>query len=774
MDYFSFYRIKICTLFMTVNLFATQFGWANYSFTSHFQKSELSQGQFSKTPRNDLEKNLHKCVQNLCGELPSDQTYKAYYEAVSSQTTKSVFYDDEIAPILEKQLQVGISQLDEAKAFRDALSQVETDIPLNDQQRLAIAQFMAARLIWGRETPVVPEYVHVGAAEFGFNMSYWIGNKYDEKRFEELVKNNHFHPEDGPLLKRYIENRNLESIYPFLAPGQNQFSSLLNTHGKGAKSLLINALTDIRDSYQNRRIYPFPSFLFDRSQEAIANLQFVSKNFDTLVKLSTFSGFDPEFSTFIFQSKRMNEFVRIAGPLISPDSPNIAIPKKVKKEEFATVKGYLDSQIDTEEEYLSSDAFNKMISKTCRWKINHLYEALPTEDEIRVADRKVTQAIVKFQSWLFENFSEETATSVFDFLRSWQFIYPPSKKEYATFLKNFFKSKRKNWTLSTKKEELPAYVHILHKLPWLLSPNFNGLEKIERFCKTLKLKPIGDNAETTKGQVYLGWMTLRNYSLLESVVWHELGHILASLMKGENKENLIPTLLGIQKDFSISPDSFTKYFSSMQCLGSSQTQLKSTKVLGEPHTTWFEEGYFDIFKSSNPFYSEWKKMPDDTFQIGDMQLGPVTLSEIFPWIYPDDSFYSNESKKTLLYIDGEFVDEDWADLVAGHLSKGKSNPFCFILKDQDYLFWNEKKGMKNKDIPGIQSYNNMYDEENNPLPELTESDMETFNGKHPKHSTLFYRLLHVETVRSGILPPSCQRAKKLNPEFSQIRKCDYF
>ena len=783
MDYFCRAGLLRCIIYLSVQFFFTSQIYANYSFSAHFDKNtdQTNLSKYSGKPQNELEENMHACVEDLCSGLPTDQTYKNYLQDVALKTRRSSYFDEEILPLIMFQHQVGLSLFNEAEEFYQLIESNEGDVELKQYQRKILAFSNAMNLINDTKLPVAQNLVEIGPIDIPTDLSFYVGNNFDKFSFDKLVERGYYHPSLEPILRAYIENRNLEKVFPFITGPEDQFASLVNTHGKGAKSLMVNAIERIISFYSNPSLFPIPSYMFFSPYEAQTKLDYLNENFETLKKLNIFSGHTPEFATYIFNHGIVNEFFRVAGSEIHPDVEGLNVPERVAKIKYEVAAALLSDRLNRniQNEYLDKDAFEAMISQTCRRKINYLYEALPNEDELERAEREVTRAIVKFQSWLFDNLSAETATSIFDFLRSWDFVYPPSKREFSKFLINSFKGNRQNWIFPRHEDEVPVFVNFLYENQDRVAHNFHGLDQIENFCKTLKLKPISDNTDATKGLVYLGWMTLKNNSLLESVVWHELGHIISSLIKAHNKLDLPSHLIGQEKHFSISPDSFTKYFTSLQCLGENQEQYHNIKTLGEPYVTWMNEGLLDIFKSEEPFSFTWGQLPGANLQIAEMASDVLDFGEVPTLLTMSGEKLKDRTENVLLYVAGEFLEEDWADLVAGKLSADKQNPFCFILKDQDHLFWNEKKGMDHEDIPYVKEVldrkkaagDAWFDDSQ---PDWSEADLQYYNANHDKHSTLFYRLLHVETVRSGVLPPSCQKVKRAKPEFSDIQKCDYF
>lgn len=758
-------------LFIIVNLVYNNESKANFSFSDNLHSTPT---KIQRTrPQTELESHLHQCTVDLCNSFDSTKTFKFYSEQAALNTATSTFFEDSIFPLIMNERNKGLILLEEAEDFVKALNSLKSDVKLTQEQRKTIALVDGLKMLKPPTLPVMENLVEVGPINSPMDFGYYFGDEFDHKRFDSLVARGLYKEREKDILKAFIENRNLEFLSPFLVDSKAQFSSLVNVHGKGARTLIDMAYSQYIDFYRDpmqkdpllKYLVPYQMLEYKR--------RFVLDHFDLLVKMQNISNYEYDFTTSIASLGIFKEFARTVSPFIDPDK--LGTPHTVSKNEIAEVSDLVSKRLKGQRESVESVTFAERISNQCRWKINYLYQGLPTDEELIIAQQQVTEAIVQFQVWMFENLSSETATSVFDFLRSWEFFFPPSKNEYSDFLKGFIELDRKNWVFSNDPNAIPILVKGILSVDQI-PKTYHGLEKIEEFCQKLNIDPIGDNADSQAAQVYLGWMTLKDKRLLETVVWHELAHIVASLLQGENKWNMAQFLNGQKQNFSISVESFTKFMTTRQCLGTNQTQKISFANLGEPYLTWFNEGYFEQFKGKDSSHEHFD-LPNNTFRAGDMGIYKMRVGRM---IRQEREEHLDLGEKELLnYINGEFIDEDWADLISSIIAKEKNNPFCFMLKDQDHLFWNEKKGKTNDEIPEIR-----YMEENfrkyeemvptTPRKEFTEKDRDFYNAHTPKHSTLFYRFLHAETVRSGYLPPSCQRAKMLNPNFSQIKKCDYF
>lgn len=755
------------SIFMAVNFFYSLQSHGNFSFSGSLQNQ--SKQILSNGTDKELEGNLHQCVVDICSSFDTDKTYKTYSDQAALKTASSTFYDEHIIPVLATERLNGEYLLQEAEDFVQTLNAINGDLEMNYNQRKAIALMESLKLIRYPSLPIQENLIEMGPINVPFEMGYYFGDDFDEGKFNQFVQEGRYKDSDREILQNFIEKRNTEFLLPFLVESRAQFSSLINIHGKGAKALIDMAYTQFinffRESAQQNSPLKFlvPIGIMEYKR------RFVIDYFDQLVKMQSLSNYEYDFTTSISSLGMLKEFVRTTDHLIDPNK--LGVPKILPQNDAVKVATLLSGHLKGQRESIAPDVFADRISKQCKWKLNYLYEGLPTEEELKTAERRVTQAIVQFQVWMFENLSEETATSVFDFLRSWEFFFPPSKREFADFVKGFLTLDRKNWIFSTDPNDIPVLVRGI-LLENQVAPTYHGLEKIETFCQTLNIDPIGDNTDSQSGQVHLGWMTLKDRNLLETVVWHELAHIVASLIRGQNKWNTAAFLNGKKQDFSVSLESFTKFFTTLQCLGSNQSQKISFGNLGEPFQTWFNQGVLEQFAGKD-FTHELFDLPKSGFKVGDMGIYNMRIGKLMPGV-PIPEIIST-SREILDYINGEFIDEDWADLVAGSIAKEKANPFCFMLKGQDHLFWHEKKGKSNSEILAIPKLGSkIYAENGEFVKEYTEEDLEYFNAGIPKHSTLFYRFLHTETVRSGFLPPSCQRAKKMKPDYSDIKKCDYF
>ncbi|MCB0422290.1 MAG: hypothetical protein KDD61_14930, partial [Bdellovibrionales bacterium] len=357
-----------------------------------------------------------------------------------------------------------------------------------------------------------------------------------------------------------------------------------------------------------------------------------------------------------------------------------------------------------------------------------------------------------------KNYSITTATSIFEFLKNWEFYNPPTKEEFTEFIQRYLQLGVFDSDFDTN---YGLAYQIVRNTPSEFSKDEDdsqddpifSIHSLKEFCDSIDSDPISDRTYSRAGQVFLGWMSLKNHSVLKSVVWHELGHIVSSVLKKDYTWDLGRILSKRELNLELSSESFAKYARQKQCLGHMQKQSYHIRLYSEPHISWFKEGLLPELKNIHP-----QLIPTIALELSGQRsdlIDPAWYKENvghFSLLDPSEMKRTTEIIKgeMLMQVDTSHSEEDWADLVSSRVSPQSKNHFCFFIKDNDHSFWENKLIIEPK------------------------TTKESINMVTPnEHSSTLFRLLHVHINRSqSPLPSPCQKIAQRSLGQWHLRKCE--
>ncbi len=743
----SLTRFILLLLFLIVHLLDNKQAQANYAFgDSLFEDPKPNFTVPNQIPQEELDEFsqlMHQCVETLCEKTEPEKTFKQLYSDITYQASQSDFYENEIKPLIEKARQTELQDLRGMETFLDQLANQKKPLRLDMETRKAIAVLKLSALM-SEHIPTIDGVVDLGPLRSRADFGSIIGRELDIENFNRLVEDGTLEKISLDMAQSYLLNRNFSSTFPFIGNSDNPIANLISNYGKGARGYLLSHYDEIIQVSQIPGSYvPQPMIGIFDTRTIKRRKDFFDKNFDSIVRFAsltpfTFGLYETDFGISIFD----NFMISVKDSL--EDYAEKMIPETISLRQVRQLEKRVRSAQESLIEQLEEENFHGVLTKSCEWKLNYLREGLPTEEQLKKADQQVSRAMVEFQSWVYQNFSDETATSVVNFIKSWEFFYPPTQEEFASVIKEYIEIRDPRILYNYTEDRFDFLAAGYSSGIYSEMEKSSALEKIEILCETLNIRPVSDRASTVTGQVYLSWMALKDRDLTRSVVWHELGHVLSGLIRGDNQWNVGKKILGEEFKFSMSVDSFLHYVEKRQCLGSNQEQGREPRILDHQFLEWAKAGelagYFDpelVIQTVDP--NIYANIPIGS--IGIMKWQEAVLGSTTPL-----------DRVGLTLFDGSLTEEDWADWVASSVGKNEGNHFCFMLKDRDNYYWDTEKKKQAGDGADVNVQGN--------------------NNETVAHSTLMYRLLNTHINRAGILPKTCRQFMSLAPKYKNLKACD--
>ncbi|MCB0422595.1 MAG: hypothetical protein KDD61_16455 [Bdellovibrionales bacterium] len=343
-------------------------------------------------PQTEYAKEVHQCVQQICQSTRPEDTFKAYSQMVSASAQKSDFFDSSIIPaIMERQ----ISDLEKIKTMKELIRTLQShtgDFPLEDKLRKAIFIRSLLEAKWNFNFPVHRSMkINLGNLGTSLDLSELFGNSLDEPAFLKSQSEGKFSHVSIEFARSYIKDRDLSVMFPALNSNGHLLFSLVNNQGKGARQFLLNAydrsLTDL-----SLLMTDYDSSYTELLTDALGKMRdFIDHDFELIKKFSILTN-----EPLGFVSGAIG-FVPVINALKTASSTETQLMNKVPytlpASKIKQVLMDLQKIVDREEPKLNKAAYISEVSQSCKWKLNYVYEGLPTEEELREV-KKLLQALM--------------------------------------------------------------------------------------------------------------------------------------------------------------------------------------------------------------------------------------------------------------------------------------------------------------------------------------------------------------------------------------------